>query len=449
MEEKSIYSRISDIFNLFSDLIVMQIQSLYDDYEEFDLDEIERNYKLNFKNLIDKSSDGLDICLMIKEFIFMEEDPYGLDIKESNIKSDIENIFYDFSRNLSVESMLLRDKWKKEQLGELEENIFYLKDTVNKLNKTKNILEEDLKNTKKKNDDLIKKSKLATDQLQYAKQNLKKEEEKNLVLSKNNTNLSVEIEALKSQNDSLTFEKQSLKEENSNLNIKIKESKQRVLVLEDKINSMEIQLREKSKEIMDKKDSDNNKEIKRIKDECEHLTKGIHLLKHQVQEKDKYIDKALKEKDEINKKYNEILIENDEFKKKYDKLKHILESKDKEIEQLAKEIKKSNMPISNPKIDISDIHNEFNDIYTNVFEQLKKIAMLTKIVEGKNIMMIASKINKIAINIKSSESMSDMKDKLDIFILELGSLNRLLENNAKESGLNKYIDRLEQLQNKL
>lgn len=459
MNDKVINSRISHIFNLFSQVIVMQIQSLYEEYEDIDIDEIEKNYKLNYKNLLDKSSRELDISSIMREFILIEEDTYGLDTKEHDIKNNIENIFHDFSRSLSVESMMLRDKWKKEQVGELEENISYLNDAVKKLSKIKNTLEDELENEKNKSDDLknelnqfiklnsdlIKKSKLSEEKLQNIRQKLENQDKKNEVLSRQNRDLKIEVQDLKYQNNNLVLDKQRLKQEKLNLDEKVKEFQHNISELKNKIKLIEMQTSKEGKEIS----KTNNDEMKRLKQEYEHLKKGLYLLQSQVKDREKTIDDILGEKNKIYKNYETILNENREIKKVSNQLKDTLKVKDKTIKELEKQIKTVNTRRNIPKVNISNIHYEFNNIYNQVFERLKKIAMLTKNVEGKSIMMIASKIHKIATNIKSCEDINEIEEILNIFILELSNLNKLLEKNNKESGLIQYIDILVKLKNKI
>lgn len=251
MEDKIINNRITEIFNLFSQLIVMQIQALYDEYEDMELCEIEEEYKHKYKNLIDRSIKNIDIYCKIKEFIFSEVDYYGLDTRENDIKSDIENFFYDFSKNLSVESMIMRDKWKRKQVGELQESVSFLNDTIKKLREKQQILEQDFESVKMK-------SKVLSQELDRTK-------EKEIEKTEETKKLKAELEHLRKGINLLQSQ------------IKEKE------ILKEKILNDKNKLSDEYNKVLNK-NNEMKKEIEKLKIEKVNLSNNINKTKLSIKE---------------------------------------------------------------------------------------------------------------------------------------------------------------------
>ncbi|MCU9807028.1 hypothetical protein LEQ06_01795 [Paraclostridium sp. AKS46] len=130
MEEKYISDKVIYIYEQFVEILLMQLRSLYEEYDETYLDEFELKYREKYKNLIRKLLIETDLGDKVTSFFLIEQDIYGLDRRENDIKFIIGDIFRNIGIELSVESMIIKDKWKENQVGKLMSEILDLREQL-------------------------------------------------------------------------------------------------------------------------------------------------------------------------------------------------------------------------------------------------------------------------------------------------------------------------------
>lgn len=410
MEDKYISGKVAYIYEQFLEILLMQIRSLYEEYDDTYLDEFELKYRESYRDLINKVLTETDLEDKIKNLILTEMDPYGLDTTENDIRFIISDIFRNVGIELSIESLMIKDKWKADQVGKLTSEISNLSEQV-KLHKSEvDKLNDDIDKEKDENVNL----KL---QIDYTMKKLELAEKNN---EKKIKHYEAEIKKYKNKLDEI--EKESIKssKEKEALKAKIKE-------LETDISSI-------NSEAIAKQNDDHIKVISKLKKERDHFKGGIDLLKSKSIEKERELNQLIDKKDKIE-------LENK-------KLEDILSEKDREIKLLQRKIKKLSSVELAPRITIEEIEEKYNGVCEALRKQLREI-LRDKVIEGKRTMPIASDIDKLARSIKSINNITEFKNCLDKLISELAQFDNLFERNDKNSGLMPYIDKLKKLKVKI
>lgn len=501
MGEKYTNDKISYIFEQVLELLLIQIRSLYEEYNETHLDEFEINYRNDFKELINNRLKERQLDVKIAEFLLLDQDPYGLDTTENNIKFIISDIFREIAIDLSTESMVIKDQWKKEQIERFTNEVEKLSKVIEKYKQEMISLYDDLEmrkeqieREKEKNNnfkieienitkklDLTEKSlekniEKSNEKISKYENKLKQSESQNLKLNKEKEKLEIEKSKLTNNAKKLNEDKEILnnkvnelesfikviqkevkKQNNENINEinKLKKEneylKKDVDALkslnEDKENKLrevisekeklEVSIKTIQKEAKKKQNDDNINEISKLKKEKEHLKNGVDVLKNQNIEKEKELRKVINEKQKID-------IENKE-------LSNMLSEKDKQIIKLQQKIKELSIIPTPPKPQIDEIKEEYNKIYNELFTKLKEIVAIdsNKTIGGQRIMPIASNINKAARTIKGINDMLIFKSSLEKLNIELYQLDDLFTKNGNESGLTQFIQEFNKLKDKI
>lgn len=409
MEEKYISNKVIYIYEQFLEILLMQIRSLYEEYDETYLDEFELKYREKYKNLISNLLIETDLGEKVKSFFIIEEDTYGLDKRENDIKFVIGDIFRKIGIELSVESMMIKDKWKENQVGKLTSEILDLSEQV-QLHK----LEVD-----KLNSDIEK----------------EKDENVNLKLQISNIIKKLELSKTKNEKKIKDYEHQiknykNKLDNNEHQNTKLIKEKEE---LNNKIKKLEKDIVSIKKETINKQNEDQINSISKLKNEVDHLKNGIDLLKFKSSENEKKLKQAINIKDKLE-------IENKDMEK-------ILSEKDKKIKLLQQKLRNISSAQVEPKMNIDEIEVYYREVCEALRKQLRKTlsGMDNKIIEGQRTMPIASHIDKLAKNLKIIENISEFKINLDKLILELDQFNNLFERNGKISGLIQYVEELNKL----
>lgn len=271
MEEKYISDKVVYIYEQFLEILLMQIRSLYEEYDETYLDEFELKYREKYKNLIRKLLIETDLGDKVTSFFLIEEDIYGLDRRENDIKFIIGDIFRNIGIELSVESMIIKDKWKENQVGKLMSEILDLREQLqlHKLEVEK--LNSDIEKEKDENVNLKLQISHITKKLELSKANSEKKIK----------DYEYEIKDYKNKLDNNKNQNTKLIKEKEELNNKIKELEKDIVSIKN--------------ETINKQSEDQMNSISKLKKEVEHFKKGIDLLKSKSSEKDKQI-KVLEEK---------------------------------------------------------------------------------------------------------------------------------------------------------
>lgn len=385
MEEKYISDKVVYIYEQFLEILLMQIRSLYEEYDETYLDEFELKYREKYKNLIRKLLIETDLGDKVTSFFLIEEDIYGLDRRENDIKFIIGDIFRNIGIELSVESMIIKDKWKENQVGKLMSEILDLREQLqlHKLEVEK--LNSDIEKEKDENVNLKLQISHITKKLELSKANSEKKIK----------DYEYEIKDYKNKLDN-----------NKNQNTKLIKEKEE---LNNKIKKLEKDIVSIKNETINNQREDQMNSISKLKKEVEHFKKGIDLLKSKSSEKDKQI-KVLEEK--VN-KLSSIKVEPkmtmNEIEDYYSEV----------CEELRSQLRKT----------LSDMNNQ--------------------IIEGQRTMPIAANIDKLARNLKTIENTTEFKCNLGKLISELDQFNNLFERNGKISDLIHYIDELNKLNSKI
>lgn len=275
MEEKYISNKVIYIYEQFLEILLMQIRSLYEEYDETYLDEFELKYREKYKNLISNLLIETDLGEKVKSFFIIEEDTYGLDKRENDIKFVIGDIFRKIGIELSVESMMIKDKWKENQVGKLTSEILDLSEQV-QLHK----LEVD-----KLNSDIEK----------------EKDENVNLKLQISNIIKKLELSKTKNEKKIKDYEHQiknykNKLDNNEHQNTKLIKEKEE---LNNKIKKLEKDIVSIKKETINKQNEDQINSISKLKNEVDHLKNGIDLLKFKSSENEKKLKQAINIKDKL------------------------------------------------------------------------------------------------------------------------------------------------------
>lgn len=413
MEEKYISDRILYIYEKFLEILLMQIRSLYEEYDETYLDEFELKYREKYKNLISKLLIETDLGDKLTSFLLIEQDNYGLDRSENDIKFVISDIFRNIGVELSVESMMIKDKWKENQVGKLTSEILDLSEKLQSHKLEVEKLNSDIEKEKYENVNLKLEISHITKKLELSKSN---SEKKAKDYESNIKNYKNKLDKSEKQNIKLIKEKEEL-------NTKIKK-------LEKDIVSIK-------KETINKQSEDQINSISKLKNEVEHLKNGIDLLRSKSSENEKKLKQTINIKEKLE-------VENKEIEK-------VLFEKDKEIKLLQQKVKKLSSIKVDPKMTMDEIEAYYSEVCEALRRQLRKTlsGMDNKVIKGQRTMPIASHIDKLAKNLKTIENITEFKSNLDKLILELDQFNNLFEQNDKTSGLIQYINELNKLKSRI
>lgn len=441
MRDKYTSNKISYIFEQILELLLIQIRSLYEEYNENYLDEFEINYRNDFRESINKILKEKNLDVKIEELLLLDEDPYGLDTTENEIKFMISDIFREIAIGLSTESMVIKDQWKKEQIENFTNEIQKLSKLIEKykqemitLHDNLEMRKEQVEREKEKNNNLKIEIENVIKKLDLTEQNLERN------IKKSNEQISKyenKLRQSESQNLKLCKENEKLKTEKFKLTNDAKNLNEEKLILKDKVKQLEISIKAIQKETNNKQNDEYIYEINKLKKEKEHLKNGVDLLKNQNKEKENELRKFINEKEKI-------IIENKE-------LSNMLSEKDKKIRQLQQKINKLSTIKIEPKLTMDEIKSEYNNVYKELFTKLKEIVAIdsNKTVGGQRIMPIVANINKDAIIIKSINDMSTFKTSLENLNRELYQLDDLFSRNGKESGIAYVTQKLKQLKDKI
>ncbi len=394
MEEKHISDKLSYISELFLEILVMQVRSLYEEYNEKDLDEFEIEYRAIFRNLVRKKICEEKLAKLVKKFLLLEADQYGLDKTENNIKCALNGIFTEIGIELSVESIIIKENWKREQVGNLKDEVFNLRKLIEQLNMKVYNLNNSISNYKKEKINL--------------QCNINKIKEKMRLAE-------IDINEYKRNNEMLI-------EENNKLKLNLDQTKSNIK-LENKLEVT------KQYNIL-------KEEIDKLKNECEHFRKGISILKSQNREGISLIENLKKENDKITRQNEDLKVLSIE-KEEYIK----------QLEIKINKLKQNEVKLN--KISIEEIHKEHESINKELVEKLSEMINKSKILNGKNIMRTASEINKFSRGIKNINERSKLSESINKLRGDLIQLNNLFDENGKEAGLKICIDKLERLESKI
>lgn len=424
------------LMHISSIIFNIVIQNIIATYGELDIRVEENNYLENFeakqrsvyKKIIDEWIKNTEIDKKIQEYILLEKDEYGLDYKNINYINEINDCFFELEREMIINSLEIKNKWKEKVFGDCLKEIESLKlELSDKIQKNEELVEllkineSELKKLNKDNEQLEKdKEKLriqvkeSNDKQRVAEQNcnklrLEKDKLNDLLSSKEN-----DIETLSNKNKELEESIESLK-----INIANNEGAKKG-DLEKKIIYYE-NLLEKAKEINIKKD----KEINKNREQISIKEKEIEDIKIQFNFKEQQVYE-LKEK----------LIE-----------------KDKLISNLMKDLKQKDFIIeeekSKVKIDINEFKNQYKSIEMKIGVIIPSIFKDVRIIDGESSSNLCSgphKLNRELTRVKDIEKALEL---LDSLIKELGLLHKKLLKDKLDYNLEEILNELVDIKEKI
>lgn len=477
MDNKCINNKIEYIYDQFIEILLMQIRSLYEEYDENYLDEFELKWRKDYKLIIDKNIKERELAKIISEFLLIEPDEYGLDMRENDVKFIISDVFRNIGIDLSSEFMLVKDDWKEKQVSIFKEDISRLTEKIEESKYLISDLSKSLDKQTNENKSLNIQIQDISNKLNTAKNNFKKHES---ILENYDNQLS------KNNSEILEYKKQ------------LNESKQKSSILENKL--------QESKE-----------EAMRFKKEIEHLKKGIEMLKYQNNEKENYKKLIINENEEMKKEIDKISNENKELKLYIDStidklkisnkdlkeneenmleyknrlnesekkslelenilskykiqneglkkdinlidnekekiyienknIKNILQSKESQIKRLQNQINSLSNFNEIKDLDMHEASERYKEIYGGIRTNLKRLASDKEdiIVYGKDLKQIATQINKLAVQLKGITDKEQFKSSINNLIGELSQLEKIFNQNGKSTEMISYIEELNNL----